>query len=68
MDKSTESEAAILRKGRIELGMTQMDVALNAGLQLQHYQNYEYAPDSCRRPQQFWCYASALCWNSIPMR
>ena len=42
MDKSTEREAAILRKRRIELGMTQMDVALNAGLQLQHYQNYEY--------------------------
>ncbi len=42
MDKSIEREATILRKRRLELGMTQMEVALNAGMQLQHYQNYEY--------------------------
>ena len=42
MDKSTEREALILRKRRKELGLTQMDVALNAGIQLQHYQNFEY--------------------------
>ncbi len=42
MDISTEREALILRKRRKELGLTQMDVALNAGIQLQHYQNFEY--------------------------
>ena len=42
MDKSTEREALILRKRRKELGLTQMDVALNTGIQLQHYQNFEY--------------------------
>jgi hypothetical protein len=33
MDKSTEREAAILRNRQKELGLTQMDVALNAGMQ-----------------------------------
>jgi transcriptional regulator with XRE-family HTH domain len=42
MDKSTEREALILRKRRKELGLSQMDVALNAGIHLQHYQNFEY--------------------------
>ena len=42
MDKSAEREALILRKRRKELGLTQMDVALNTGIQLQHYQNFEY--------------------------
>jgi hypothetical protein len=42
MDKSTERETAILRKRSEELGLMQMDVALNAGIQLQHYQNCEY--------------------------
>ncbi len=42
MDKSNEREALILRKRRSELGITQMEVALNAGIQLQHYQNFKY--------------------------
>lgn len=35
-------EAAILKKRRLELGMTQTDVALNAGIQLQQYQRFEH--------------------------
>ncbi len=41
MDK-TERESRILRERRLELGLSQTEVALNAGLQLQHYQRYEY--------------------------
>ena len=42
MDKSAEREARILKKRRKELGLSQMEVALNAGLKLQQYQNFEY--------------------------
>ena len=41
MDK-TERESRILRERRLELGLSQTEVAINAGLQLQHYQRYEY--------------------------
>jgi DNA-binding XRE family transcriptional regulator len=37
-----ERESRILRERRLELGLSQTEVALNAGLQLQHYQRYEY--------------------------
>lgn len=33
----TERESRILRERRLELGLSQTEVALNAGLQLQHY-------------------------------
>lgn len=36
MDK-TERESRILRERRLELGLSQTEVAINAGLQLQHY-------------------------------
>ena len=35
-------EARILRERRIELNMTQADVAAEVGIDLQHYQRYEY--------------------------
>ncbi len=39
MDKN---EGAILRQRRLELGMTQMEVARESGIELQHYQQFEY--------------------------
>ena len=35
-------EARILKARRKELGLSQMDVALNAGIQIQQYQKFEY--------------------------
>ena len=35
-------EARILKTRRKELGLSQIDVALNAGIQIQQYQKFEY--------------------------
>lgn len=35
-------EARILKERRKELGLSQTDVALNAGIQIQQYQKFEY--------------------------
>ncbi len=35
-------EARILKARRKELGLSQTDVALNAGIQIQQYQKFEY--------------------------
>ncbi len=35
-------EAIILRERRIELNMTQADVAAEVGIEVQNYQRYEY--------------------------
>ena len=37
-----EREARILKARRKELGMSQTEVALNAGIQIQQYQKFEY--------------------------
>lgn len=37
-----QREAEILKESRIKLGMSQMDVAMNAGILLQQYQKFEY--------------------------
>ena len=42
MKNSEGREAKILKKRREELHMTQMQVAVEAGLGLQEYQRYEY--------------------------
>ena len=39
---SHDREAEIIKKRREELNMTQMQVAVEAGLGLQEYQRYEY--------------------------
>ncbi len=46
MNNKTEREAKILRNRRVELGMSQMDVALNAEIQIQQYQRFEYGDRS----------------------
>ena len=40
--KNRNREAQILGERRIELGLTQEDVAFEAGMSLQQYQRYEY--------------------------
>ena len=35
-------EAMILKARRIELGLSQTDVALNSGISIQQYQKFEY--------------------------
>lgn len=35
-------EAIILKRRRIELGLSQTDVALNSGISIQQYQKFEY--------------------------
>ncbi len=42
MKRTIGREAMILVKRRKEMGMTQSDVAEQAGISLQHYQLYEY--------------------------
>lgn len=42
MNNKTEREAKILRNRRKELGMSQMDVAINSGIQIRQYQRFEY--------------------------
>ena len=42
MAKNIGREALILKKRRKELGLTQSDVADAIGVQLQHYQMFEY--------------------------
>ena len=37
-----EREARILKARRKELGLSQTEVALNAGIQIQQYQKFEY--------------------------
>lgn len=37
-----DREAKILKQRRKELGLSQMDVAINAGIQIQQYQKFEY--------------------------
>lgn len=37
-----EREAKILKAKRKELGLSQTEVALNAGIQIQQYQKFEY--------------------------
>lgn len=41
MNQKLNREARILRNRRTEIGMTQTDVALGAGIQLQQYQRFE---------------------------
>ena len=42
MTDRCKKEAEILRKRRKELGLTQMEAAVRAGLVLQQYQRFEY--------------------------
>ena len=42
MAKNIGREALILKKRRKELGLTQTEIAEAIGLQLQHYQMFEY--------------------------
>lgn len=42
MKGSMGREAEIIRKKRIELGLSQMEAAVSAGLILQQYQRFEY--------------------------
>lgn len=42
MNNKMQREAEILKESRIKLGMSQMDVAMNAGILLQQYQKFEY--------------------------
>ena len=42
MDEITKRQVAIMKKRRIEIGFTQGDVAEEAGITLQQYQNFEY--------------------------
>ena len=42
MDKNIGREAMILKKRRKDLGLTQSEVAEAIGIQLQHYQMFEY--------------------------
>lgn len=42
MNDKIEREAKILRNRRVELGMSQMDVAMNAEIQIRQYQRFEY--------------------------
>ena len=40
--RNIPKEAEILRDKRLEMSLTQMDVALEAGIQLRQYQRLEY--------------------------
>ena len=42
MDESAKRQMKIMRERRTELGFRQEDVAAEAGISLQHYQNFEY--------------------------
>lgn len=42
MDEINKRESTMLKNRRIELGLSQTEVALNAGIQLQQYQKFEY--------------------------
>ena len=42
MNDRSKKEAEILRNRRKELGLTQMEAAVRAGLVLQQYQRFEY--------------------------
>ncbi len=42
MDESTKRQMQIMKKRREELGFRQGDVAEEAGITLQQYQNFEY--------------------------
>lgn len=42
MNGKYKKEAEILRNRRIELGLTQMETAIRAGIVLQQYQRFEY--------------------------
>ena len=45
MDEITRRQVAVMKKRRAELGFRQCDVAEEAGISLQQYQNFE----NCRR-------------------
>ena len=45
-ERSIAREAQILRERRVELGLTQMQVALACGIELQQYQRFEYGTRS----------------------
>lgn len=40
--KTGNAEGAAIRKRRLQLGMTQEDVALEVGISISQYQRYEY--------------------------
>ena len=42
MDEITKRQVTIMKKRRNEMGFTQGDVAEEAGITLQQYQNFEY--------------------------
>lgn len=42
MNDKIKTESDLLKKRRIELGLTQMEVAVKAGIILQQYQRFEY--------------------------
>ena len=42
MQEPMRTEAEIIRNRRIELGLSQIEVAVSAGLILQQYQRFEY--------------------------
>ena len=42
MNDKIKTESDLLKKRRIELGLTQMEVAVKAGITLQQYQRFEY--------------------------
>ena len=42
MDEITKLQVMIMKKRRTEMGFTQTDVAEEAGISLQQYQNFEY--------------------------
>ena len=42
MDEITKRQVMIMKKRRTEMGFTQTDVAEEAGISLQQYQNFEY--------------------------
>ena len=43
MDESLKRQVRIMKKRREEMGFTQTDVAEEAGITLQQYQNFEYS-------------------------
>lgn len=42
MDEITKRQVMIMKKRRTEMGFTQTDIAEEAGISLQQYQNFEY--------------------------
>ena len=42
MDEITKRQVTIMKKRRKEMGFTQGDIAEEAGITLQQYQNFEY--------------------------